>query len=306
MLILGVYHCLSAYWFDGPQWQQQGMDYENCHKNWWTNLLYINNLVNFEEGCMNWAWYLANDMQFYIFSPVLLIPLYYSSIFGLAVCGAALTIMTIIPFIISYAYDLPPSLFGGVDPPSNDFSYFTKYYVKPYCRMGPYIVGIVTGYILYKTKCKVKLNTFLNLGGWLLATGLALVVLYGLHEPLNGSPMSVAVSALYNATHKTIWGACICWVIFACSTNNGGYVNTFLSWEAYIPLGRLTYCAYLVHPILMYTYLDGLRSPIYFWDLEVMFMYFGFLVWSYCVAYIVSLIFESPMMGLEKALLKRH
>ena len=26
--------------------------------------------------CMAWSWYLANDMQFYILSPLMLIPLY--------------------------------------------------------------------------------------------------------------------------------------------------------------------------------------------------------------------------------------
>jgi len=24
--------------------------------------------------------------------------------------------------------------------------------------MGPYIIGIITGYVLYKTECKVKIN----------------------------------------------------------------------------------------------------------------------------------------------------
>lgn len=36
--------------------------------------------------------------------------------------------------------------------------YFNNYYVRPYCRMGPYIVGIIVGSLLYKTDCKVKIN----------------------------------------------------------------------------------------------------------------------------------------------------
>jgi len=39
------------------------------------------------------------------------------------------------------------------------------------------------------------------------------------------------------------------------SISSPGFVNSFLSWKAFIPLGRLTYCAYLVHPIIMYTYI---------------------------------------------------
>lgn len=37
-------------------------------------------------------------------------------------------------------------------------SYFIDYYIKPYCRMGPYLMGMITGYFLYKTECKVKMN----------------------------------------------------------------------------------------------------------------------------------------------------
>ena len=33
-----------------------------------------------------------------------------------------------------------------------------------------------------------------------------------------------------------------------------GFVNRLLSWKALVPLSRLTYMAYLVHPIVMYTY----------------------------------------------------
>ena len=61
-----------------------------------------------------------------------------------------------------------------------------------------------------------------NLGAWALAAGAALAIVYGLHGPINDDPLSNEISALYNATHRTVWGACVCWVIFACATGNGG------------------------------------------------------------------------------------
>ena len=35
---------------------------------------------------------------------------------------------------------------------------FDDIYMVPWCRMGPYIIGICTGYILYRTDCKVRLR----------------------------------------------------------------------------------------------------------------------------------------------------
>ena len=82
MFVLFFYWYLSMYLSDGPYYQlstgPDGPAWKNCEKYWWTNLLYINNFypVEFGDECMSWAWYLANDMQFFVISPLILIPLY--------------------------------------------------------------------------------------------------------------------------------------------------------------------------------------------------------------------------------------
>lgn len=48
-------------------------DHVTCHHFWWRNILYINNWYPFQELCMIWSWYLANDMQFYVMATILLI-----------------------------------------------------------------------------------------------------------------------------------------------------------------------------------------------------------------------------------------
>ena len=35
--------------------------------------------------------------------------------------------------------------------------YFGEYYMKPYSRLSPYMIGIVTGYILYRTNRQVRM-----------------------------------------------------------------------------------------------------------------------------------------------------
>ncbi|KAJ8299915.1 hypothetical protein KUTeg_021434 [Tegillarca granosa] len=117
--------------------------------------------------------------------------------------------------------------------------------------------------------------------------------------------MSVEVSALYNAVHRSVWAAALCWVIFACATGYGGFVNTLMSWPGLVPLSRLTYCAYLIHPQVQSLYNSSLRKPYYWNDLTVSFLFIGYLVLSYAAALVISMAFEAPMMGLEKVIFRR-
>lgn len=48
-----------------------------------------------------------------------------------------------------------------------------------------------------------------------------------------------------------------------------GFINTFLSWKGFIPLSRLTYCAYLVHPVVIYHFQYTRQRLIHFSDTEM-------------------------------------
>ena len=54
-----------------------------CSKNWWSALLFINNLHPWEQGemWMSWYWYLSNDFEFFLLSPII-IAIYCLSRFG--------------------------------------------------------------------------------------------------------------------------------------------------------------------------------------------------------------------------------
>ena len=39
-----------------------------------------------------------------------------------------------------------------------------------------------------------------------------------------------------------------------------GWVNEFLSWPGFVPVSRMTYCAYLVHPVIMTIFSSAHKS----------------------------------------------
>jgi hypothetical protein len=49
MLVLMVSVCLSKYIGSGPLYPKDGFEIDYCRNSWWTNLLYVNNLVNTDK-----------------------------------------------------------------------------------------------------------------------------------------------------------------------------------------------------------------------------------------------------------------
>ncbi|GAB1602636.1 nose resistant to fluoxetine protein 6-like [Argonauta hians] len=302
LLVMMVYIPLFRYMGDGPFWPSQGVENNFCRDSWFYNILYINNFLpkNQMMQCMAWLWYLANDMQFYWISPLILIPLFRYPKIGHVIAGVLLLVNFICTGIIATNDHAALSMFT-----TNQQDIFDDIYVKPYTRIGPYLVGLIVGYHLYKTKCHFKINKYINAMLWLLFTVSALCVLYGAYSSNNGATVSQATASFYTAVTRTVWGMCVGWVVFACCTGNAGYVNTLLSWKGFITLSRLTYCAYLIHPIVFFYFYFSLRYPIAPIQVTFVFLFLGCLGVTFMVATLTSLAFEAPMLGLEKLLLHK-
>ena len=61
---------------DGPFWFVIKDYSQNCANNWWASLLYINNFYKAEEQCLGQTWYLSVDMQLFLISPLVFMPMY--------------------------------------------------------------------------------------------------------------------------------------------------------------------------------------------------------------------------------------
>lgn len=283
--------------------------WQSCRTYWWSNLLYINNFYpdyGAELNCFGWAWYLANDMQFYIFlSPLVVILLQKRKKVGIAFCMflIAACIGTRIFLADYYAMNQNAVVSKHKD---DAWSQAEPLYTKPYSRWSVYIVGMLTGYLLQVTKCRIKLNICLALIGWAMSAAMALAVIYGLyHCNETGNDMSKMGSIFYLSCSRTAWSVSLAWLVIACATGRGGWVNAILSWKLWAPLGRLTYAAYLVHPMVLFAFYLTMVEPLPFTYLNFIYLFISNVVLSYSIAYIVSMAVEAPMMQLEKLILHK-
>lgn len=140
-------------------------------------------------------------------------------------------------------------------------------YFKPWTRAGPYIVGMWTGYLLYKTAggTTFKLPRRVVAACWLISTATALAVLLGIKSYFDPTYDIPAIGgAMYAGLHRFVWGLVVAWVIVACTKGYAGWVNSFLSWSLFVPLSRLTFCMYLVSYFIQMILHLRLRQPFYY------------------------------------------
>lgn len=184
-------------------------------------------------------------------------------------------------------------------------------YVPTHTRATPYVVGIILGYYLNnlrKNNKKLKLSKVQILLGWIVASGLCLSVILGnfqFFRSVNDHPYNRAESSIFIGLHRVAWSTGIAWIITACLYGYGGFVNTILSWKLFVPLSRLTYSIFLTHLAVIQYQLATLRTSSYFQDFHIVHLFFGDLIFSIIFSVVLSLMFESPVLVMEKLLLRK-
>ncbi|XP_076807344.1 nose resistant to fluoxetine protein 6-like [Clavelina lepadiformis] len=318
----------------GPMWPDLAQPLQaQCDKYWWTNLLYINNLYpsdSLNGVCLPWSWYLANDTQFYILAPFFLLALYKFPGLGVALLSIVLTASITITGVFSSITQQQPQpvtlgVFAkiftslslpalnqtsevmqadlvGADPPQYS-PYMSDIYTKPWCRIGAYIVGMITGFILHYNNNKVKMPKLAVVLGWLLAAGTCSSIIYCLYPTfITGHVLDNNTAAFYNAMSRPMWAVGLAWVTVACVSGYGGPINKFLSWKGFIPLSRLTYCAYLIHPLVVRWLVVSRETLLHYSISTIISIFLTTLVLANLLAYFVAMLIEFPVVELMKIL----
>ncbi|PVD35697.1 hypothetical protein C0Q70_02660 [Pomacea canaliculata] len=304
MVAIIFYAGIMPYLMSGPYDNSQTIALQNCKKYWWANILYVNNLVDIAKLCMGWSWYLSDDMQFYVIAPLMLVPWAFGKrTIGILFC-VALIIVHIVTNPIFITRDNLQLIYGNAQT-----EYMKEVYFPPWTRVAPFAIGVLLGYILHSTGCKYKMQKLLVLLGWLVATAVGLVAVYTQFDNIKGLDKTLHLTwdsnqfAVYETLSRPAWACAVAWVILACCTEHGGFVNTFLSWRGWAPLSRLTYGAYLFHLTTFYVILGNKIAPFHLSSWTVAELTISVTVLTYMVSFVFSLLVESPTLGLEKALL---
>ncbi|KAH8332042.1 hypothetical protein KR067_010559, partial [Drosophila pandora] len=291
LFVLGVVQVTMKYLATYSIFDPPTMDHITCPDYWWRNILYINTLFPVDEMCMLWSWYLANDTQFYMIGAIILI---------VGVRHFKLSAITTLVFLVLSWITTAVIAFTNNHRPNTDdpLALFDKIYDKPWTRLGPYLIGMAVGWILFRTNCKIRLPKLTVATAWTLAMLNLFVLVFGLYR----ADLSQFTAAAYSSLSHSAWALSLAWITIACSTGYGGYINSLLSAPCLYPFSRVTYCAYLVHPIVIRSMALNSDAPLHLGGDLMVVMFFGLTVASYFLSFVVSMSFEAPVVTMLKIL----
>ena len=331
--VLPVYAFMLAFYMnvfpglaEGPVWYTSKIVNTDCSEYWWSVVLFVNNFVPEGNGnqCLGVGWYLANDMQFFMLGP-LLIMMYYS--LARWVSWASKFLLILAGFIVSsvIAYDNEYRVFrpsrknyaGGSE------DYYHTYYTKPYTRFFPYLIGLYCGYIYlryyknYVLKQEdthkdriveriislIKHKTYgmvLFIFAGLLTVYMVCMVNELYDHALDDDYWSNTKNAVWLPLRHILFSYGLSFVLLPVMMGRFPIIYQFLSAKIFAPLGKLSFTCFLVQFGLLFWVFGNDRNAAMVNGTNLFKDCVVGVVLSFALSFPVFMLVEAPFANLEK------
>ena len=289
-------------------------DINNCSINCIWNILYVNNFIA-DKTCMSWTWYLANDFQFYLLSPFFVLGFIVSFKLGIIILSGTALASIIATSIIYNHYGLHMSY---LRPITDD--YLTKFYYKPYCRIVPYLLGILYQFIYQDAKKTNKesknaffyaLEQFIVKKDWakyifyFLGLGIIYVTIHIIYFFDNYEGWSQGLATLYEISSRPMFILGLMIIMYPPITGHGPALVDCLGHPMLCSLGRITYGTYLINPLLIYFMMGYSVTGHYTGHSWMLYNWSTFVLFSYAFSYVITTLFESPIIQILRITLDK-
>lgn len=310
MVVVAFYVYVLPHLGEGPLWESIVWRESNrCRDNWWTNLLYLNNYINTDQQCMIQAWYLACDFHFFVAGTILVYIAWkwrkttYPMLVGLMVFF--LIYPAYVVYDGQYWSHFKTYIKNMYDPASERM--FQDVYVKSHLRAFPYVLGLFCGYLYINLKkSEYKMGTALKWTLVVVATiaGQLPFLVSGIFY-VPGRPYSALENAVFYSAQRLVWGSIIAFIIVIHATTGFGVASKLSNLRIFVPIGRLTFCIYLVHIIFQIMDIGSIRNPNYMSYTNIAFGIFQDTILAYVGGLVLNLLIESPLDRFQKIFVKR-
>eukprot|EP00903_Cladosiphon_okamuranus_P009857 g9367.t1 len=311
---------LAVFMGEGPFWYRWEFFIRLCDRFWWSNVAYINNLVPWHQGeteeCFYHTWYLADDMQFYMVSPVFIVLYMRRKWWGVWATFMAIAASTAAMAIGTYARGWSALTLDG----AWVIKYSEETYTTPYFRIVSYLIGMLFAMLWHEKQMRFPQFKLADWQRYMMLSTSTLIFFmvtfvgysgYQLppcsifQDPATshcGSGWTPSQLALYNAGTRPAWGFALVLLCFVCFNGQGGLVQQMLAHRAWVPLARLSFGAYLLHPLIINLWFLNATTKFHFSKLDLFMNYVCVSAVTFGSALIMALIVESPLTKLGRYL----
>ncbi|KAK9730277.1 Amiloride-sensitive sodium channel [Popillia japonica] len=326
-VVVLTYATLIQFSGSGPLWRKTVLALQKpCQDFWWSALLNMQNYVNPKAICVTQTWYLTCDFFYYMLSPLLTYPLWKWKILGWFNLFIVYVASVLINFYLAWKNQYGAGMLVANELLHTD--YFAYHYIAPHVRSSTYILGIVLGGLLHKTKdIKFKLHPVTVTAGWMWSLSLIAVTILGNHSfqlenhtagwmwslsliavtilgnhsfQLENHDYNRFEESFYLAMSRSSWTVGLMWIVWACKHGYGGAVNILLSHPIFQVLAKVTYSIYLWHLLMQFLMVGALKMPTYFSDFNMMYRFLGEFALIITFSIFYTILFECPGVRLIK------
>ncbi|XP_047997328.1 uncharacterized protein LOC125234949 [Leguminivora glycinivorella] len=289
---------------NGPMWKSTvGVEADACRQEWYYHLLYVNDYV-VPSKCMEHTWYLAVDMKLTILGLLIFclpswrarkVAISVAFIIGVFTQVAHIYFQNLNATVLISPEDVRHYI---VDDPT-----FNYLYKRTHTNIVCYVMGLALGmwiYHLMDTKFDVTKYKKYRFIYWSTIPALLLIVICGGVFYIDGIQVPMVVRLLYSPIVKILFG--MLFFIFTTGTvfKLEKVYRGILEWRGWAVLGRLSYCAYLVHLSILRYSVANQTSLMQSSASQMLLTYFGQLVITFILALPCWIMIEAPFNQLVK------
>lgn len=278
--------------------------YEEVSSRWWQWLLQVRNFYkssNMES--FSHLWYLSTDFQLFVVC-ILVLAVLKKRLTWMkwTFVGLSLLCSAFSAWQMQTGKYLPviPSVVADLNTMADTFN---EVYMMPTFHGASYFLGCVVAILLQKYR-KAEMSLVTEVVMWCVSTACALTCILARHRWNSGGVDPGAwQDVAFAFFDRLLWSVFLGWLTIACARGRAGFIGTFLSWGAFVPLSRLSFGVYLVHLPYFVVMCFVSRERMYYSMLGVISTTFSIFVWSCMMSYFVFILCECPNSVVEKNVL---
>jgi len=252
---------------EGPVWFKMTYYTGLCDGTIWKNFALLDDLlIDNADYCFGWGWYLSNDFQMFLITPLFIWLYIKNRTVGKLAMFALICLSWMLALVIGAELNVraSPPIGGGINNPKA----FANYYVRPYIRLPPYFIGILAALIYkeyrdqigssFKIGRALKESTIAkNIIAFLGAAILIILVVAVRDLQFDDKAWPDWAHVTFKAFQKSIYVIGLTMLITPILLGDQNLLKRFLAHPIFVPLARLSFTAYLVHLFFVYkNYLD--------------------------------------------------